>query len=51
MTRYSLNDLIGTIVSLVDVSGGDSGLDFEDRQKIDSIAFGSQPRKKQTDTC
>lgn len=47
VTRYSLNDLISTIAALVDVSGGDSGLDFEDRQKIDSIAF--EATKNQTD--
>lgn len=47
VTRYSLNDLIATIVSLVDTSGGGSGLDFEDRQKIDSIAF--EATKNQTD--
>ena len=47
VTRYSLNDLISTIASLVDVSGGDSGLDFEDRQKIDSIEF--EATKNQSD--
>ena len=47
VTRYSLNDLISTIASLVDTTGGDSGLDFEDRQKIDSIAFGAT--KNETD--
>lgn len=42
VTRYSLNDLIGTIVSLVDTSGGGGdGIDFEDRLKIDSIEFGA----------
>lgn len=47
VTRYSLNDLISTIASLVDTSGGGSGLDFEDRQKIDSIAF--EATKNETD--
>lgn len=48
VTRYSLNDLIETIVTLVDTSdnGGD-GLDFEDRQKIDSIELGAT--KNETD--